>query len=214
MRKMGIDFTFVEPDCSDEELEAAFKPNTKAVFGETIANPALTVLDIEKFARAAHAHGAVSYTHLDVYKRQLLRSAGNVRIPLIGSSIAFFLNLFFNWVFIFGKLGAPRLELVGAAVGTLIARGFEFCFVFGYLILTDTDFGFRIRHLPVSYTHLGTGNSRYAASQLGQVLEDEVYPIQGDLKANREGVFDSQRPYVFVSPTYCLLYTSIKSWLC
>ena len=57
MRKMGIDFTFVEPDCSDEELEAAFQPNTKAVFGETIANPALTVLDIERFAKAAHAHG-------------------------------------------------------------------------------------------------------------------------------------------------------------
>ncbi len=57
MRKMGIEFTFVEPDCSDEELEAAFQPNTKAVFGETIANPALTVLDIEKFAKAAHAHG-------------------------------------------------------------------------------------------------------------------------------------------------------------
>ena len=57
MRKMGIDFTFVEPDCSDEELEAAFKPNTKAVFGETIANPSLTVLDIERFAKAAHAHG-------------------------------------------------------------------------------------------------------------------------------------------------------------
>ena len=57
MRKMGIDFTFVSPDCSQEELEAAFRPNTKAVFGETIANPALTVLDIEKFARAAHAHG-------------------------------------------------------------------------------------------------------------------------------------------------------------
>ncbi|WP_026507687.1 O-acetylhomoserine aminocarboxypropyltransferase/cysteine synthase family protein [Butyrivibrio sp. MC2013] len=57
MRKMGIDFTFVDPDCSDEELEAAFKPNTKAVFGETIANPALIVLDIERFAKAAHAHG-------------------------------------------------------------------------------------------------------------------------------------------------------------
>ncbi len=57
MRKMGIEFTFVNPDCTDEELEAAFKPNTKAVFGETIANPALTVLDIEKFANAAHAHG-------------------------------------------------------------------------------------------------------------------------------------------------------------
>lgn len=57
MKRMGIDFTFVSPDCSDEELEAAFRPNTKAVFGETIANPALVVLDIERFAKAAHAHG-------------------------------------------------------------------------------------------------------------------------------------------------------------
>ncbi|MBO7401668.1 MAG: PLP-dependent transferase [Lachnospiraceae bacterium] len=57
MRKMGIDFTFVDPECTDEELEAAFKPNTKAVFGETIANPALIVFDIERFAKAAHAHG-------------------------------------------------------------------------------------------------------------------------------------------------------------
>ena len=57
MKKMGIDFTFVSPDCTEEELNAAFRPNTKAVFGETIANPALTVLDIEKFAKAAHAHG-------------------------------------------------------------------------------------------------------------------------------------------------------------
>ena len=57
MRKMGVEFTFVEPDCTDEELAAAFRPNTKAVFGETIANPALTVLDIERFAKAAHAHG-------------------------------------------------------------------------------------------------------------------------------------------------------------
>ena len=57
MKKMGIDFTFVSPDCTEEELNAAFRENTKAVFGETIANPALTVLDIEKFANAAHAHG-------------------------------------------------------------------------------------------------------------------------------------------------------------
>ncbi len=57
MKKMGIDFTFISPDCTEEELEAAFKDNTKAVFGETIANPALTVLDIEKFANAAHRHG-------------------------------------------------------------------------------------------------------------------------------------------------------------
>ena len=57
MRKMGIDFTFISPDCSEEELNAAFKPNTKAVFGETIANPALTVFDFEKFSKAAHEHG-------------------------------------------------------------------------------------------------------------------------------------------------------------
>ena len=57
MAKMGIEATFVSPDCSDEELEAAFKNNTRAVFGETIANPALTVFDIERFAKAAHAHG-------------------------------------------------------------------------------------------------------------------------------------------------------------
>ena len=57
MKKMGIDFTFISPDCSDEELEAAFRPNTKLVFGETIANPALIVFDIERFAKAAHAHG-------------------------------------------------------------------------------------------------------------------------------------------------------------
>ena len=57
LKKMGIDSTFVSPDCTDEELEAAFQENTRAVFGETIANPALTVLDIEKFAKAAHAHG-------------------------------------------------------------------------------------------------------------------------------------------------------------
>lgn len=57
MAKMGIDVTFVSPDCTEEELNAAFRDNTKLVYGETIANPALTVLDIEKFAKAAHAHG-------------------------------------------------------------------------------------------------------------------------------------------------------------
>ena len=57
MRRMGLECTFVQPDCSDEELEAAFRDNTRAVFGETLANPALTVLDIERFAAAAHAHG-------------------------------------------------------------------------------------------------------------------------------------------------------------
>ncbi len=57
MKKMGVDFTFISPDSTEEEINAAFKPNTKAVFGETIANPALTVLDIELWAKVAHAHG-------------------------------------------------------------------------------------------------------------------------------------------------------------
>lgn len=57
MAKMGITVTFVSPDCTEDELDAAFQDNTRAVFGETIANPALTVLDIEKFAKAAHVHG-------------------------------------------------------------------------------------------------------------------------------------------------------------
>ncbi len=57
MKRMGIEVTFVDPDASEEELGKAFRPNTKAMFGETIANPALNVLDIEKFARVAHAHG-------------------------------------------------------------------------------------------------------------------------------------------------------------
>ena len=56
MKKMGVEATFVSPDCTEEELDAAFQENTRAVFGETIANPALTVLDIEKFAKAAHSH--------------------------------------------------------------------------------------------------------------------------------------------------------------
>ena len=57
MRKIGIDVTFVDPNCTEEELQAAFKPNTKAVFGETIANPSLDIFDIEKFAKIAHANG-------------------------------------------------------------------------------------------------------------------------------------------------------------
>ena len=57
MKRMGIEVTFINPDCTEAELQAAFRPNTKLLFGETIANPALTVLDIEKFAKVAHANG-------------------------------------------------------------------------------------------------------------------------------------------------------------
>ena len=80
----------------------------------------------------------------------LLRSTGHVRVPLISSIIAFFLNLFFNWVFIFGKLGFPRLELLGAAVGTVIARTFEFLFICGYFCWKDENIGFRLKHIVLS----------------------------------------------------------------
>ena len=79
----------------------------------------------------------------------LLRSVGHITVPFIGSAGAFLLNLFFNWVFIFGKLGAPRMEVVGAAVGTIIARVFEFCFIFGYFILKDERFRFRWRDIAL-----------------------------------------------------------------
>mgnify|MGYP001091306541 FL=1 len=57
MKKLGIEVTFVDPDASEEEISAAFRPNTKALFGETLSNPGMSVLDIEKFARIAHKHG-------------------------------------------------------------------------------------------------------------------------------------------------------------
>ena len=98
MKRMGIDFTFVDPDCTEAELEAAFRPETRAVFGETIANPALTVLDFEKFARAAHAHGVpliVDNTFAtpvncrpfewgDVYKRQVPHREEGLLRPIQG----------------------------------------------------------------------------------------------------------------------------------
>ena len=81
MKKMGIEATFVDPLCTEEELNAAFQPNTKVVFGETIANPALTVLDIEKFAKAAHAHGVpliVDNTFLSPYFQNLLKLGADI----------------------------------------------------------------------------------------------------------------------------------------
>ncbi|MBR3396281.1 MAG: MATE family efflux transporter [Lachnospiraceae bacterium] len=77
----------------------------------------------------------------------ILRSVNSVRVPLIGSTVSFFLNIFFNWVFIFGKLGAPEMGIVGAGVGTLIARSFEFLFIFGHLILADKRINLRFPDL-------------------------------------------------------------------
>ncbi len=77
----------------------------------------------------------------------ILRSVGQVKIPLISSISAFFINIFFNWVFIFGKLGAPRMEIAGAALGTLIARGFEFFFICGYFFFFDKRIKYRLKSI-------------------------------------------------------------------
>ena len=77
----------------------------------------------------------------------VLRTVDRVHIPLISSIVAFFVNVFFNWVFIFGHFGMPRMEIEGAALGTLIARVFELIFIFGYFILIDKTVRYRIKDL-------------------------------------------------------------------
>ncbi len=77
----------------------------------------------------------------------VLRSVGQVRIPLVCSILAFFVNVFFNWVFIFGHFGAPRMEIEGAALGTLISRVFELCFICGYFFFFDKRIGYRIKNI-------------------------------------------------------------------
>lgn len=77
----------------------------------------------------------------------VLRSVGQVKLPLLCSVIAFFVNVFFNWVFIFGNLGAPRMEVAGAALGTMIARVFEFSFICGYFFFVDKRIAYRLKHL-------------------------------------------------------------------
>ncbi len=77
----------------------------------------------------------------------VLRTVGQVRIPLVCSVVAFFVNVFFNWVFIFGNLGAPRMEIAGAALGTLIARIFELLFICGYFFFVDKRIQYRLRDL-------------------------------------------------------------------
>jgi len=77
----------------------------------------------------------------------VMRSAGQVKLPLYSSIGAFFVNIFFNYVFIFGKFGMPRMEIQGAAIGTLIARLFEFGVICGYFFLKDTKISYRIKDL-------------------------------------------------------------------
>ncbi len=99
----------------------------------------------------------------------LLRSTGHVRIPLISSIIAFFLNLGFNYVFIFGVWFFPRLEIVGAAVGTVIARTFEFLFIFGYFAWKDKNFGFRLKHFALKDAGL---QKQYMRFSLPVIISD------------------------------------------
>lgn len=79
----------------------------------------------------------------------ILRSVGLVRIPLLSTIGAFFINVFFNWVFIFGNLGAPRMEIAGAALGTLIARVFELLFICGYFFAVDSRIRYRLSDLAM-----------------------------------------------------------------
>ena len=79
----------------------------------------------------------------------VLRSVGQVHVPLLTSVAAFFVNVFFNWIFIFGKLGAPRMEIAGAALGTLIARIFELFCICGYFFFADRNIGYRLKDLTM-----------------------------------------------------------------
>lgn len=77
----------------------------------------------------------------------VLRTVGQVKIPLVCSILAFFVNVFFNWIFIFGNLGAPRMEIAGAALGTLIARAFELCFICGYFFIFDKRIRYKLKNV-------------------------------------------------------------------
>ena len=92
----------------------------------------------------------------------LMRSTDYIKVPLIGSVMAFGLNVFFNWVFIFGMLGAPALGLTGAAVGTVIARVCEFVFVFGFFVFKENDFGFRLKDFRLKDAGLRRQYTRYS----------------------------------------------------
>ncbi len=84
----------------------------------------------------------------------VLRSVGQTKIPLMASCFAFGINIFANWVFIFGNLNAPRMEIAGAALGTLISRIFEVSFIVGYFIFIDRRIGYRIKHLTMKCNDL------------------------------------------------------------
>jgi len=118
-----------------------FPSNIMGIFTNEaeVITQGIRYLKITTFIFALHGTGLVY--------AQLMRSVGQPRLGLVVSIISFFVNLFFNWVFIFGKLGAPRMEIAGAALGTLIARLAEFLTTFIYILFIDKELGLRLRHL-------------------------------------------------------------------
>lgn len=104
----------------------------------------------------------------------VLRNVGQVKIPLYTSIAAFFVNVGANYIFIFGKFGAPRMEVAGAALGTLIARIFEFCVICGYLFIKDQEIGFRIKHI---WTPVGELWKEYIRVSIPVLISDGILAL-------------------------------------
>ena len=104
----------------------------------------------------------------------ILRSVGKTKMPLYTSIGAFFMNVGANYIFIFGKLGAPRMEIAGAALGTLIARLFEFSIICGYLLFVDKEIGFRIKHI---FMKTGSLWKEYMKISLPVVISDLILMV-------------------------------------
>lgn len=104
----------------------------------------------------------------------VLRTVGQVRLPLCCSICAFFVNVFFNWVFIYGRLGAPRMEIAGAALGTLIARLFELAFICGYFFFIDKRIAYRIKHL---FTRCGDLVREYLRISIPVLISDGLLAL-------------------------------------
>lgn len=104
----------------------------------------------------------------------VLRTVGQVKVPLFTSIAAFFVNVFFNWMFIFGKLGAPRMEIAGAALGTLISRIFELACICGWFFFADKRIGYRLRHL---FTRCGDLLREYIRISIPVLISDGLLAL-------------------------------------
>ena len=104
----------------------------------------------------------------------VLRTVGQVRLPLLCSIAAFFTNIFFNWVFIFGKLGAPRMEIAGAALGTLISRILELVIIVGYFLVKDTRIAYRPRDI---FTNCRSMTKEYLHISIPVLISDSLLAL-------------------------------------